>query len=127
MGHQGKIVITKIRLLLQLKLEALLKANPMIELNNEAFKDAVFATHPSAYEEAGIATLNPAEQVVIGLTPDPNTWLDPTARGQAKAILEYIAEKEYGPALEDPQTYFRFTNNYLSGGMGSAVMSEVFQ
>lgn len=122
MGPQGKKFLTNVRMILQIKLEALLKSNSSVELSNDKFRDAVFATHRSAYEEAGVVTLNPAEQVVIGLTPDLSTWHDPAARAQASEITKYIVENEYEQALTDPQNYFRFTYYYLTGGPVSAIV-----
>lgn len=125
LDQAGKIWLTKAHYNLQIALEQLLKENPNIELNNDAFRGAVLKTHRKAYIQAGFAYLSPLDWEKIAGTPDLSTWLEPRAiqelaetGGEAVTmaygpdILNDLSLQETGLSLTELQNFFRWSYNY---------------
>lgn len=63
MDAYGKGWIDRTRLNLQVDMEAFLKANPTIELNNRSFYEMAFQSHQKAYLDAGFLNLSGQDAV----------------------------------------------------------------
>jgi hypothetical protein len=96
LSEQGKAWLVKARLYLQEAIEDLLQKNPDIELDNDKFRDAVFETHPDAYERAGIQYLPITDIGKIFWTPDKSTIFKLDADKQAAIIFAVILSEKYG-------------------------------
>ncbi|HEY9899582.1 MAG TPA: hypothetical protein V6D00_10415 [Pantanalinema sp.] len=98
----GQAWLAQARLNLQVAIEARLKADPrafdQLELDDEAFKQFAYDTHPEAYLSAGMERLPLKDLVRIGLTPDTKDLF--TVMG-----LEQVAEVAAGLAAAHAKDY----------------------
>lgn len=97
LSDAGKKWLIKTRLYLQLELEQALQANPMLELNSEAFEAAVLELHIPCYDRAGLFLLPLRDKLAIIATPDTKDLLNKNGRKQAlqafKLQLKFWREK----------------------------------
>lgn len=106
MSEKGKIWVKVTSILLQTKIEEILRNNQNIELDEEQFRKAAFNSHAEAYLEAGILDLQLPDKIEIFLTVDIDDLFKPEGMQQvgdvlANQIIYYIAHPN--AALDDAQ------------------------
>lgn len=106
MSEKGKIWVKATSILLQTKIEEILRDNENIELDEEQFRKAAFNSHAEAYLEAGILDLQLPDKIEIFLTVDIDDLFKPEGMQQvgdvlACQIIYYIAYPD--AALDDAQ------------------------
>ncbi len=111
---KGQAWLAKARLNLQVAIEAGLSKQPLLELENEAFRRVAFKTHPDAYWKAGLHDLPLGDKVKIALTPDAKEWLSGDTWNQAVDVAGRDARATANDATssvervaEDVKQYFR--------------------
>jgi len=117
LSEEGKEWVDKTLVALQLKLNAIIMKDPLLEFNGEELKKAAYESHVSAYIESGVLELPLSDKVEILLTVDWKDLSSPEGRQQVGDIIEaqighYITHP--GDALSDASYLMNNFSDILS-------------
>ena len=87
LSEAGKEWVDKTLVALQLKLNAIIMKDPLLELNETQLKTAAFDSHVEAYIESGVLELPLSDKIDILLTVD---WVDLSSSEGFKQVLNII-------------------------------------